>query len=217
MVSKLRPRNRSPSARRAKRRSAASISVMHSAGASASSQARKRTSARPSRIWAARLPATSTGFLQALGRAQGSGPCSGSEPAARSLRAIQAGAVRGSSWTLRPSAARLSRAGPSASGAATVTASASAAARSRVTLRGSMNSDARPAVSRTAKARATGVLPMSAPRMLNSQAIESGALRTTASTPRLSSVPATAARLAAESRPANSGGCGTAGEIGGAG
>ena len=68
-----------------------------------------------------------------------------------------------------------------------------------------------------AKHNATGVFGMSEPRMLKSQAIESGAVSTAASAPRLSSNSATAASLAEEESPANSAGWGTAGEIGGAG
>ena len=80
-----------------------------------------------------------------------------------------------------------------------------------------MKRDAPPPVSTMAKHSATGVFGISAPRMLKSQAIESGAVRTAASAPRFSSVSATAARLADEASPEYSGGWGTAGEIGGAG
>ena len=80
-----------------------------------------------------------------------------------------------------------------------------------------MNREAVPPAFRMPKHSATGVFGISAPRMLKSQAIESGALRTAASTPRFSSVSAIAASLAGEESPAYSAGWGTAGEIGGAG
>ena len=198
-------------------RATASSSVTRPEGPSASSQARNRTSARPSRTWAARAPSISALFLQAFGMVQGSGPRSGSDPAARSLWAIQAGADRGSIDTLRWSAASLSSAGPSASGSATETASSSVAASSPVTLRPSMKREAPPPVSTMAKQSATGVFGISAPRMLKSQAIESGAVRTAASAPPFSSISATAASLAEDDSPAYSCGWGTAGEIGGAG
>ena len=64
----------STSARSASSFSAAEISVAVPAGPTWASQCRKRQMATASRAWAARAPARSVSFLQALGSRQGSGP-----------------------------------------------------------------------------------------------------------------------------------------------
>ena len=71
MVSKLRSRKCAPSARKSANFRAASISLTVP-GEVRSSQARNRQMAKPSRSWAATMPASSMGFLQARGMTTGS-------------------------------------------------------------------------------------------------------------------------------------------------
>jgi hypothetical protein len=80
IAGKLSPRKPSSSPRSASSLSAADSSVAAPVGPTASSQCRKRQTATASRAWAARAPARSVAFLQALGSRQGSGPAGGIDP-----------------------------------------------------------------------------------------------------------------------------------------
>ena len=85
---------------------AASISVSWPLAASASNQARKRDSAAPSRICAARVPASSTAFLTAFISAIGSALTIALPPAASSAWISRAGAVAASKTIRAPAAPR---------------------------------------------------------------------------------------------------------------
>ncbi len=137
--------------------------------------------ATPSRNCAVRAPLISVAFLMALGWMQGSWPGTNCAPSALSAWANRIGAVSGSSLTrarASPSALSFSI---SAAGSARSTNSRSSPFTLSPTLAGSMKRVGRPVAGTMAKARATGVCLMSPPLILNSQAMESSKVRSTAS------------------------------------
>ena len=174
-----------------------------------SSQHRKRARAAPSRMWAWRAPSTSVEFLRARGKAVGSGPQITWARAPSSRSKYQAEETAGSISTARP--LRAARAAGKLSGASKVTSSPSQASRPAVCLAGSRNSRARPSSSRIAWLNGRGERITSPPRMLNSQAMEVGAVITAASAPRALSPWLSRARLSAETSPENSSGWATTG------
>ena len=118
----------------------------------ASSQARNRAIAAPSRRCAARMPPSSTVFLRAFGSRQGSRPQTTPAPAASSRSATQTGAVAG-----RPHAPSQARRAPGR-GVGRAPRPRCRGERDPVAeLAGSMNSATRPSSSRIANASGTGV------------------------------------------------------------
>ena len=93
------------SRRNVSKASAAAISVSLPFGASRSNQQRKRAIAAPSRMCAARAPASSALFLTAFISAIGSGPTIAVPPAASSAWVSRAGALAASKATRRPARA----------------------------------------------------------------------------------------------------------------
>ena len=146
---------------------------------SRSSQAKKRAITAPSRLWAARAPAISATFLRALGSRQGSAPRT-IRPLP-SLRKNQFAAVLGSSRTRLPAALSAASRGASWAGALSFAKGIKCARASRPILVLSMKSSGLPAAGTMAKASGTGLWATSEPRILKSQAIESGCVRITAS------------------------------------
>ncbi len=180
--------------------------------ASVASQCRKRVRAAPSRRWARRAPSISVAFLQARGRAHGSTPVTTLASAPSRTSEYQAEDWPGSTRTRLPPSAF--SAGSRSDGGCRLTPLPSQAGRSGVTLSGSRNSRAVPSASSTACPSGSGERITSPPLMLNSQAIEAGAVITAASAPASARLWATRARLEPESSPAYSRGCGTTGALG---
>ena len=169
-------------------------------------QCRNLASAVPSRICAERAPSISTAFLLARGRAVGSGPRTTFAPAFSSASKYQADEVAGSTSTRWPE--RSPSAPASRSGGSSVTPLPSQAGSSGVTLAGSRNSRAEPSAFSIACDSGSGERITSPPRMLKSQALEAGAVISAASAPRSARLLPTRSRLAVESSPENSPGCG---------
>ena len=188
MVSKLISFSACVSARIVSSCRAAPISSMPPFGASRSSQARKRTTAAPSRFWAARAPLISAAFLRALGRMHGSVARTMRALPPLSLRKNQNAAVAGSSLTRLPAFLRAASRASSAAGALILASGARCAFASAPILALSTNSSGLPVTGTMAKASATGLCATSEPRMLKSQAMESGSVSTTASWPSLRKV-----------------------------
>ncbi len=183
--------------------------------ASVPTQRRKRASAVPSRTCAWRAPSISTGFLQARGRAVGSAPRTTCAPARSSASKYQADEVAGSTSTRWPESAASAPA--RRSGASSVTPLPSQAGSSGVTLAGSRKRRAEPSAARIACDSGSGERITSPPRMLNSQALEAGAVISAASAPCSARLLPTRSRLAGDGSPANSVGCGLTGACGWAG
>ena len=151
-------------------------------GGAASSQARNRTTAAPSRTCAARAPLISAAHLRAFGSMHGSRPRT--MAALPSARAIANAAVSASSRTFFLAVrSAFSRAGKSFGRHAGARRGARCAAASASILRASMNSSALPLAGTIANASVTGLCATSVPRMLSSQQIESGSVSTAASWP----------------------------------
>ena len=212
MVSKDRSRSSPVSARKPSSFVTVSISSGGVVCPSVASQWRKRATAAPSRTWAERAPATSTGFFAALGRAHGSAPRSTMPPAAATVSKYQAEALAGSSSTRLPASAF--RAGTRASGGRSSVALPSQAGRSSVTFPGSRNSLAWPSAPTMAWPRGRGERITSPPRMLNSQASEVGPVSTVTSAPASAMAWEMRVRLAAAASPDMASGCGTTGARG---
>ena len=212
MVSKDRSCSCPVSARKPSSRVTVSISSGGVSCPSVASQCRKRATAAPSRTWAERAPATSTGFFAARGRAQGSGPRRTTPPEAATVSKYQAEALAGSSSTRCP--ARAFRAGSRASGGRSSVALPIQAGRLSVTLPGSRNSLAWPSAPTIAWPRGRGERITSPPRMLNSQARDVGPVSTVTSAPASAMAWAMRVRLAAAVSPDMASGCGTTGARG---
>ena len=150
-----------------------------------------------------RAPSISTAFLQARGRAVGSAPRTTSAPAP--LQRLEVPGRRlAPGRPARGWPARSPSAPAEPSGGSSVTPLPSQAGSSGVTLAGSRNRRAEPSAFRIAWASGSGERITSPPRMLNSQAMEAGAVISAASAPCSARLSPTRARLAAESSPANS-------------
>jgi hypothetical protein len=157
-----------------------SISVSPPFGASRSSQHRNSTIAAPSRRCASRVAAISAAFLRALGRRQGSSPQATSTPR---FQDIVAHGQRGP-------LALSTRTGPGSvpargEGLRRMQRDARPQMRAHrvVSFAGSANRSTRPSSCRIAKPCTTGFFGTSAPRMFNSQQIESGSVSTAAFCP----------------------------------
>ena len=151
-------------------------------GASRSSQWRNRTIAAPSRRCAVRAPSRSAAFLRAFGRIEGSCPSTIFAPVAARRALIASDVHTGSSWTAAFAAPSASSAAAKSDGGRTSVVRFRCARTSSGTRAGSMNTAARPVRGTMAWARTTGVCGTSRPRMLNSQARQSGIAITSAST-----------------------------------
>ena len=116
-----------------------------------------------------------------------------------------------------PAFFKAARRSPRASGAPSLATGARCALVSRSILAGSMNSSALPLAGTMANASATGLWATSEPRMLKSQQIEGGKVRTTASWPSFFRVAWTSASLSSADLPAYLRGCTTTAPCGGAG
>ena len=193
------------------------ISVRRPAGASRASHARNRQSAMPSFSWALRAPASSTSFLHGLGDEAGSAARATVAPAAVRRWTIQAAVELGSTWTAWCAAPRRSSAGPRASGGRHAHALAQVLGEAGASLAGSTKRSTVASRCTSAKASGKGVWATSLPRTLRSHAIESGAVRTTASTASFARSSAISRRLSGEGRPACFRSWGTIGPRGGGG
>ncbi len=170
--------------------------------ASVASQCRKRVRATPSRRCARLVPSISVAFLQARGMAQGSAVRTTPAPASVKACEYQAEEMDGSSSTRRPFSS--ARAAGRASEGSSVTWLPSQAGRSGVVLSGSRNRRAVPSAFSTAWPSGRGERITSPPLMLNSQAIDAGAVITAVSAPSAARPWPTRARLEPESSPAYS-------------
>ncbi len=211
MVSKLISLSWPDSRRQSSSLTAAAISSILRESPTSSIQARNRAMATPSRKCAARAPLISAAFLMALGRTQGSAPGTNLVPSAWSAWAKRIGAVSGSSRTRALDCASAVSLAISVAGSAMSRNSLRLPRTLPPTLAASMNRVGRPFAGTMAKASATGVWRMSPPRMLNSQAMESSMVRSTASAFSSRSSVCTSRILSCALRPANSRPWGTMG------
>ena len=123
------------------------------------------------------------GVLAGLGQRDRIGVAHDGAPAACSRSPPRCGAVAVSTSTRLPILPSVSSAAPSSSGGASVTALPSQATVRSGILRRSMKRSTWPSVCSSAKPSANGVCGTSPPRMLSSQAIESGAVSSATSAP----------------------------------
>ena len=138
-------------------------------------------------------------------------------PASSSRSKIHEAAVAGSTWTGAPEAASASSAGPSRSGASIATPLPRWRSSPGASLRRSMNSVTLPSSRSIANDSGSGVCGTSPPRMLSSQAIDSGLVSTAAAAPSSASARPSRVRFAAALSPAKRSGCGTTGASGAGG
>ena len=183
-------------------------------GSRSSSQHRNSTTAAPSRRCAARIPAISPAFLQALGRRQGSSPQATAIPASSNSIDTASGAVP---LSTRTGPCNVRSAGTKAATGRKVTSGPRWARVASSNFSAAAKSVTRPSSCRIAWPCRIGLRGTSAPRMFKSQHRESGRVSTAARSPAFTSPSASRARLAAAGSPASASGWAKARPMGASG